>query len=182
MVKTMRRFAIPLIGLVVIAALGVLAWIAFRSVAQFRATYPGPVTFIGHADGAFGTEYYRAYMWRTPTDQSPLPDTAVYLKGTRYALSELTDELLQSLGGTAHEGGLKDAADFYFQYRFENGRLTYFALYPSHAALPPAPETPESDRFYIQIGDGPPFVLPVSQSQLVGYAGKPMRVSRGLAN
>lgn len=178
----MRHFAIPLIGLVVIAALGLLGWLAFRSIAQFHAVYPGPVTFVGHADGVFGAEYYRVFMWRDAADQSPLPDAAVYLKGTRYALPDLTDELMQSLGGTAHEGGLKDAADFYFQYRFENGRLTYFALYPSHVTLPPAPVTPDSDRFYIQIGDGPPFVLPVSQSQLVGYAGKPMRVSRGLAN
>jgi hypothetical protein len=178
----MRRLAIPLIGFVVIAALGAFAWFAFRGIAQFRATYAGSVTFIGHADGVFGTQYYRVFMWRDAADQSPLPNVAVYLKGTRYVLADLSDELMQSLGGTAHEGGLKDAADFFFQYRFENGRLTYFSLYPSHTTLPPAPESPESDRFYIQIGDGPPFVLPVSQSQLVRYAGEPLHTSRGLAN
>ncbi len=178
----MRRFAIPLIGLGILAALGVLGWIAFRGIAQYRATYPGAVTFVGTADGAFGTQYYRAFMWRAPADQSPLPDVAVYLKGTRYALADLSDELMQSLGGTAHEGGLKDPADYYFQYRFENGRLTYFALYPSPGTPPPSSAPSDLDRFFLQVGDGPPFTLPVSGAQLEAYAGEPLDVSAGLAN
>ncbi len=178
----MRRFAIPLIALAVLAALGVFAWIAFRGIAQYRATYPGPVTFIGHADGAFGTQYYRVFMWRDAADQSPLPDVAVYLKGTRYPLADLSDDLMQSLGGTAHEGGLKDPADYYFQYRFENGRLTYFALYPSQGTPPPNPSPSDPNRFFMQVGDGPPFTLPVSAAQLERYAGEPLDVSAGLAN
>lgn len=163
-------------------ALGGLAWIPLRSILQYRAAYPGPVTFIGRADGMFGTEYYRVYMWRDGADSSPLPDVAVYLKGTPYALSAMTDDLMQSLGGTAREGGLKDAAGFYFQYRFENGRLIYFALYPSRAALPQAPDEWRDDRFYIQVGDGPPFTFPVSHGQLVQYAGLPQGISRNIAN
>ncbi|GMV91107.1 MAG: hypothetical protein AMXMBFR82_08850 [Candidatus Hydrogenedentota bacterium] len=178
----MRRLAGPLIALVVIAALGLLARVAFRSVAQYHATYPGPVTFVGKADGAFGTQYYRAFMWRAPADQSPLPDVAIYVKGTRYALADLTDELMQSLGGTAHEGGLKDPAEFYFQYRFENGRLTYFSLFPSWNATPPSSALSDPDRFFIQVGDGPPFTLPVSAGQLKHYAGEPLDVSAGITN
>lgn len=178
----MGRLAIPLIGLAVLAALGLLGWMAFRGIAQYHATYPGPVTFVGQADSAFGTQYYRVFMWRAPTDQSPLPDVALYLKGTRYALAELSDELMQSLGGTAQEGGLKDTADYYFQYRFENGRLTYFSLYPSQDTPPPNPSPSDPDRFFIQVSDGPPFTLPVSGAQLEAYAGEPLDVSAELAN
>jgi hypothetical protein len=178
----LRHFVKPAIVVLVVIALGMLAWIPLRSILQFRATYPGPITFIGRADGALGTEYYRVYMWRDPSDSSPLPDVTVYLRGTPYALSALTDETVQSLGGTAGEGGLKDAADYYFQYRFENGNLTYFALYPSHAALIAAPDEWRDDRFYIQVGDGPPFLFPVSHGQLVQYAGAPQDISRNIAN
>ncbi len=178
----MRPRTLTAIVLAVIVVLGVLAWIPIRGILQYRATYPGPVTFVGHADGAFGTEYYRVFMWRAPDDTSPLPPVKVFIQGTAYALSDLNDDLMQSLGGTAHKGGLKDAADVYFQYRFENGRLTWFSLDPRHPALPPSPDQGQTDRFYLQFGDGPPFLLPVSQAQLIQYAGRPQNISRDIAN
>jgi len=178
----MRRFLKPAIVLMVILGLCAPVWLFVRGILQARATYPGGLTFIGVAEGLFGTEYYRAFMWRDPADRSPLPDVTVYIEGIPYGLSELTDELMQSLGGTAHDGGLKDSADYYFQYRFENGRLTSLSLYPSHPSLPPPPQDGRTDRFYIQVGEGPPFLLPVSQPELIRYGGRPERISRYLAN
>lgn len=186
----MKRIAIPLIVLVLVlvavGVLAVLAWIPVRGILSFRADYPGEVFFFGHADGAFGTKYHTIYMWRDAADPSPLPDVAVYLKGTRYALSGLSDELMQSMGGTAHQGGFIDSANCDFQYWFEDGRLIYFALYPSSYAPSSRASSPivsvsMPDLIYIQIGDGPPFTLPVSEAQLKSYAGEPLNESAGLA-
>ena len=164
------------------AVLGALGWVPLRSVLQFRASYPGGLTYIGQVKGALGTEYYRVYLWRTSAGRSPLPDLRVHLHGTPYALSELTEPLVRSLGGATPEGAPQDAAEYYFWYRFEEGLLTYQALYPAVSTRPPAPQEHQTDRFFLQMGDGPPFALPQSQGQLIANAGRPLGISRNIAN
>ena len=178
----MNRLGKLALVLVILLVLGAGAYIPFRGMLQFRAIYPGGLTFIGHADGVLDTQYYRVYLWRSPEDASPLPDVTVHLLGEPYALAALTEELMLSLGGTPDEGGIKDAADWYLTYRFENGRLTFFALAPSRARAPATHGEGAHDRFHLQMGGGPPFLLPVPYSRLVELAGTPQRIRRNIPN
>jgi len=170
------------VGLGAVLALCLAAWIPLRGFLQFRAEYPGGLAFIGQADGLLGTEYVRLHLWRTPSETSPLPDFTVHIHGEPYRLAELSPETMRALGGMPNEGGLKDAADYSLQYRFEDGRLTYLSIYPAWRARgTPAPSAREG-RFRIQAGDGPSFLLPISHRELLTLAGSPKRVWRNIAN
>ncbi|MBI2421251.1 MAG: hypothetical protein HYV27_00375 [Candidatus Hydrogenedentes bacterium] len=178
----MKTLIKPTVMLLVLLALCAVAWIFIRSNLQFHAVYPGGLTFIGGAQGLLGTEYHRLHFWRAPGDLSPLPNWTVHVKGTPYPLSDMNEALMKSLGGTTPEGGLKDGEDYYFQYRFEHGRLMFMSVYPSHPAQMPTPEKGKADRFYIQSDAGPPFLLPLTHKQLLQNAGPPLRMSRRIPN
>jgi len=170
-----------MVALMAVLMFVALAWMPVRGVLQFRASY-GPVIFVGHAEGVLGTSYHRLYMWRAPGDESALPAVRIHFDETPHALSEITEDLVQSFGGVVPTGALMDASGYYFHYDFEAGRLRYMAL---HLSPPPSPEAAsrwQVERFQVQMPGGPPFVLPVTREQLRSHAGNPDSRSRLLPN
>lgn len=163
------------------ALLCVAAWIPLRGLLQYRAIYPGGLTFIGQAEGPFGIRYDRVYCWRAPDDTSPLPEATIHLRGSQHRLDELTLDLLRGLGGWGEVGAVRDADGVQLDYRFEHGRLTYFSL---GTAAPPRQAMPDAGngRFHLQVGEGTPFLLPLSHRHLKACAGAPERTTRNLAN
>ena len=141
-------------------------------VSEHRADYPGRVTFVGRPRNIFGSTYTRAFMWRRATDTRPLPDVTVHVDGRAYKLSNLTPELMKELGGYAPEGRLTDAEYNTFVYRFEGGRLTGFSWESGGWADEPPPNQ-NAETLALSIGEGQPFVLPITHRELVRRAGRP---------
>jgi len=112
---------------------------------------------------------------------------SVYIDGAAYSLDTLTTGIVKTLGGTAGEGALWDAAGNVLQYRFEHDRLTYFSIYPTGRAPTPAPvpnlgSNIRTGTFQISVNGGAPFSLPVSGVDLEKYCGPPASITRNIAN
>jgi len=155
---------------------GGLIYATARAVCQHRANYAGGLVFVGRPVNVVGTEYYRLFMWRAAHDQSVLPDARLHVDGTAYALADLTPAAFSNLTGrdTQNEGTLVDGAGALVQYRFENGRLTWFSFDAFSQRRGVA--IPDSKRrFALSLGNGPGFTLPIRESALIQAAGKPSR-------
>lgn len=159
----------------VLVAAGLL-YAAAHTVCQHRVDYAGGLVFVGRPAHVFGSEYYRLFMWRADHDQSPLPDARLHVDEASYAFAELTPEKFSDLTGLGvqSEGALVDGSGALVQYRFENGRLTWFSFdsfsQRRGAAMPDAER-----RLALSIGSGPVFTLPIRESTLIQAAGKPLR-------
>lgn len=171
-------------GVVAIAGIGVYYWAT--SFLQYRASYPGGLVFVGHrVDGA--TQYVRLFMWKPADYRDTLPAMAIHFEDKSYALSEFSPETAASLGGTLDIGALWDSEGWLFQYRFENGRLTYISMMRGIAgersAHRPKPGgNVRSTPFAISLNNGPKFMLPVSQRELIEKAGNPDRITKQIPN
>ncbi len=162
-------------------------WVGARTMLQFRAYYPGSLTFVGNANGLFGARYVRFFMWKPPDYTDALPDLTLHVDGQPYAVTDLTEEAFTSLGGTVPEGGIYDTLGNVIKYRFENGRLTWISLTP-----PFRPTSKERTAttggnirpgvFHISLENGPPFPLPVTLSELRAWAGTPVSTGISFAN
>lgn len=174
---------IPILLLLLAAA----AWVGARNFLQFRAIYPGGLTFVGEADGFYDTRYLRLFMWKPPDYKDPLPNLTLYVDSQPYPVEELTEKTVTTLGGTVPQGGIYDTAGNAFQYRFENKRLTWISLAPP---FQPTTNKPTSDAggnlhpgvFHVSVNGGPPFTLPVTLSELRAWAGPPEYTAQMIAD
>lgn len=168
----------PLKALYYILAAGVLMCVGCYSCAsmicQHRAEYDGRVIFVGQAKHLFGSLYTRVYLWRDATDTSPLPDVTVHLGDRKFTLDQFTVAEVVSLGRSPVQGSFMDKEHTLLQYRFTGDRLTWLSLENHSPARSGSPEGALS-RVALSMGNGPPFVLPVTRKQLIQYAGKPKR-------
>jgi hypothetical protein len=164
-----------ILGLVALIAFGLYAGVNF--ICQHRADYPGDITFIGQPRHVFGATYWRVAMWRATNDTRPLPDVTLSIDGQPYALSAITMDTVTGLGGALMSAGLVDAEGNAFRYRFEGGRLTYFAFDAERrrrrGSKPPT--TYQVQTITMALGDGPQFKFPITHRELVAWCGKPER-------
>jgi hypothetical protein len=180
------RLATIAIASAIALALMTGAWFVARTALQYRATYPGDLTFVGSADG-LDTLYVRLFIWKPPGYTDNLPNMSVHIEGTPYPLDTLTADVIQTLGGSIPEGSLWDAAGNVLQYRFENDRLTYLSINPTGRAPSPAPAPNlgtniRTGTFQISVNGSEPFTLPVSGRYLRQSVGRPISISRNIAN
>ena len=162
-------------------------WVGVRRILQFRAYYPGDLTFIGDADGLFGARYIRLAMWKPPDYKDALPDLTLYVDGLPYPIADLTEETIASLGGTLPESGIYDTRGNVLKYRFEKGRLTWISLTPPFRPTSKEPTASAGGNirpgvFHISVGNGPPFPLPVTLSELRAWAGRPESTGQSIPN
>jgi hypothetical protein len=144
-----------------------------HQVLEHRAEYPGGVRFEGFARNTFGSRYMRA-TWRRPyPETTPLPDVSLHVNGRAYKLSELTKDLLGEFGGGRTSVRLIDARGIRFSYRFEDERLMSFAL--ESLGRPKGPEERDVEAVSLSIGDGQPFIVPITSGELRRRAGRPKR-------
>lgn len=176
----------PLMAIAV-AALLVSGWVGVRGALQFRAYYPGGLTFVGNAEGLTGVRYVRFFMWKAPDYADGLPDMTLVVASKSYAISELSAESIKALGGVFPQGAVLDSTGNSFEYRFENGRLTWISLTPPFR--PTTMETTASTggnvwpgEFGISISNGPVFTMPVTLDELREWAGPPASTGQHFAN
>lgn len=150
-----------------------LAGAGCRQVLQHRAIYPGGLIFVGAADGLFESRYHRVFLWKAPGYADPLPAVTVDLGESAYSLESLTPELFAGLGGAANEGALYDSAGALVQYRFENGRLTWFSLDSGRATPMATGGNVQAGTFALSRNGGPAVTLPVSGRALENGLGTP---------
>jgi hypothetical protein len=126
-------------------------------------------------------------MWKAPDYQDALPDLSFHIEGRAHRLIEFTEDTVRALGGPLPTGGIYDEKGNILDYRFEDGRLTWVSLSPGFRS--PDPDLvgkPGSNvrpgEFYISIGDGPPFTLPVTYRQLVAWGCAPKTTGQNIPN
>lgn len=143
-------------------------------ICQHRADYKGGVTFAGESQRVFGSVYTRVAMWRDAADTTPLPDITVHLGEEKFRLDEFTPEVVQKLGSSPTTGTFADSENNLFQYRFTDGRLTWFCLDRLRRSSTSA-TSGNTSSVALSFGDGKPFVMPMKHKDLVRHAGKPER-------
>lgn len=165
-----------LIAAAVLAALAIALTAGCRLALQHRAVYPGGLTFVGAADGLFGSRYHRVYLWRAPHGTDTLPAFTLHVEERVMPLASLTPELLGGAHGSPGEGALYDGRGALLKYRFENGRLTWLSI---DAGAMPAGQPPGGNvmrgEFGLSKGAGSAVALPVSLSALRAALGTPDR-------
>jgi len=161
---------------VVVAALGLLALAGCRQTLQHRAIYPGGLTFVGAADGLFGSRYHRVYLWRAPGSTAPLTPFAVHIEDAAYRLDHMTPEILSGLGAFRDALAFYDTTGTLLQCRFEGGQLTWFSLTAGAGAAGQGPGgNVKAGAFSLSRGGGPPVRLPASGDTLREGLGRPER-------
>lgn len=171
-------------GLLAVAVIGVYLWTT--SFFQYRASYPGGLVFVGHRENG-AIQYVRLFMWKAADYRDALPALTIHFEDKSYALSQFSPEIAASLGGTRDHGALWDSEGWLFQYRFENGKLTYISMMRGiagerQANRPKPGGNVRATPFAISMDNGPRFMLPVYQGELIEKAGKPERIRRQIPN